>query len=81
MYIRAYNAFTCKVTAKGRHLGLDSILKNPFGSLVWASVAWKPGTAFIEASPPSLGYHGFSTLSAKRTRCEDTSRHLQQPGG
>lgn len=44
----------CTITAKGWHLGLDSILKNPFGSLVWASVAWKPGTVFYWTQPSIL---------------------------
>lgn len=43
-----------KITAKGWHLGLDSILKNPFGSLVWASVVWKPGTVFYWTQPSIL---------------------------
>lgn len=37
--------------------------------------------SFIEASPPALGYHKVSVLSAKCTRCDDTPRHLQEPEG
>lgn len=59
-----------KIAAKGWHLGLDSILKNPFGSLVWASVAWKPGTVFYWTQPSILRlpqfFHFVSQMHAVR---------------